>query len=120
MLGLKNGVASFVRLREDPGVSDVVSQCKPRQERKCNSVALSTQNWLAIGLDRIRADPACLNVYDGSAADANSQIHHEPVRKLCFNEPVSSVRFVPSQPQVLIAAAQRSFIRIYDLRGTLR
>lgn len=125
VLGLKTGSANLIRLREQQPPqqpqqqheeqSPIVAQFKPRQERKCNSIASSTDNWLAVGLDRTRADPQCLNIFD---ATISGQVHSEPIRRLCNNEPVTSVRFFPTHPQELLAAAQRSVIRLYDLRGT--
>ncbi|KAK5136400.1 hypothetical protein LTR08_003526 [Meristemomyces frigidus] len=110
-LGLVSGNAGLVRLREDKQPSEVLTTFKIKQQRKCNSVAFSTQNWLAVALDKTRSD-VCLNIYD---AGSNSDTQ-EPVRRLCAAELVSSVRFFTGQPQELVATTQRSFIRIYDLR----
>nr|POE88117.1 seh-associated protein 4 [Quercus suber] len=69
-LGLASGSASLVKLRELPGqVSEIVATFKIKQQRKCNSVAISNQQWLAVALDKTRSD-VCLNVFDGTAAGA--------------------------------------------------
>ncbi|CAK4033467.1 WD repeat-containing mio [Lecanosticta acicola] len=111
-LGLVSGSACLVKLREDDQPSETVATFKLKQQRKCNSIALSTDNWLAVALDKTRSD-VCLNIFD---ANRGSQSPPDPVRRLCPAEVVSSVRFFPSQPQELIVAAQRSYVRLYDLR----
>lgn len=112
-LGLSSGNASLIRLREDGQPSETVATYKLKQQRKCNSVAFGTQNWLAVALDKTRSD-VCLNIYD-AASD-----HQEPIRRLCAAELCTSVRFFSSQPYALVATTQRAFIRIYDLRGMRR
>lgn len=107
-LGLVSGSACLVRLGER---SEIVANFKLKQQRKCNSIALSSRNWLAVALDKTRVDN-CLNIFD-----ANGE-HDTPLRRMCQNEVVTSVRFFLSQPQELVVAAHRSFIRLYDLRGT--
>lgn len=114
-LGLVSGSACLVRLREDGHPSETVTTFKLKQQRKCNSVALSPRNWLAVALDKTRSDN-CLNIFD---ANAEYQSTQEPVRRLCPAEVVSSVRFFPGQPHELVVAAQRAYIRLYDLRGAL-
>ncbi|KAI7299191.1 WD40 repeat-like protein, partial [Hortaea werneckii] len=108
-LGHVSGNASVVDLSNEKPRTEQPLTFKTKQQRKCNSVALSSQNWLAVALDKTRSD-VCLNIYD-VASEAQ-----EPVRRLCPAELVSSVRFFPSQPQEVVATAQRSFIRLYDLR----
>lgn len=112
-LGLVSGSACLVKLNENEKPSQTIATFKLKQQRKCNSVALSTQGWLAVALDRIRSDPG-LNIWDATADLQSSQ--ETPIRRLCPAEVVSSVRWFPSHPQELIVAAQRSSIRIYDLR----
>jgi hypothetical protein len=116
-LGLVSGSACLVKLHDNGQPSETVANFKLKQQRKCNSIALSSQNWLAVALDKTRSD-VCLNIFDANV-DANS---HDsiPIRRLCPAEVVSSVRFFPGQPQELVVAAQRSVIRLYDLRGEYR
>lgn len=110
-LGLASGNASLVKLREQPGqASEIVATFKIKQQRKCNSVAISSQQWLAVALDKTRSD-VCLNVFDGTGD------FQEPLRRLCPAELVTTVRFFSNQPQELVTAVQRSYIRLYDLRG---
>ncbi|KAI6797075.1 WD40 repeat-like protein [Hortaea werneckii] len=108
-LGHVSGNASVVDLSNEKPRTEQLLTFKTKQQRKCNSVALSSQNWLAVALDKTRSD-VCLNIYD-----VGSEVQ-EPVRRLCPAELVSSVRFFPSQPQEVVATAQRSFVRLYDLR----
>ncbi|KAK0284829.1 hypothetical protein LTR35_005743 [Friedmanniomyces endolithicus] len=114
VLGLVSGDATLIRLGEAKGTSDIIATFRVKQQRKCNSVALSSQHWLAVALDKTRSD-VCLNIYDVNG-DISSSV--EPVRRLCAAEQVSSVRFFPSSPHELVATTQRSFIRIYDLRDS--
>ncbi|KAF2767057.1 hypothetical protein EJ03DRAFT_276811 [Teratosphaeria nubilosa] len=111
-LGLTSGNASLISLSSDRKSSEAIATFKIKQQRKCNSIALSSENWLAVALDRARSD-VCLNVFDTNADSASSQ---EPVRRLCAAEVVSSVRFFSNQPQELVVSTQRAFIRLYDLR----
>ena len=112
-VGLVSGNASLVKLSESSEPSEVVTTFRIKQQRKCNSIAFNSENWLAVALDKTRSD-VCLNIYD---AAGNSGAQSDPIRRLCPAELVSSVRFFPRQPQELVLAAQRSFIRLYDLRG---
>ncbi|CAK1354731.1 unnamed protein product [Cercospora beticola] len=114
-LGLVSGSACLVQLNHDGRESATLATFKLRQQRKCNSIALGPQNWLAVALDRTRSD-ACLNIFDAKAPQESSS--QEPLRRLCPAEVVSSVRFSPTRPDELIVAAQRSFIRLYDLRDS--
>ena len=112
-IGLVSGNASLVKLSETNEPSEVVTTFRIKQQRKCNSIAFSTENWLAVAPDKTRSD-VCLNIYD---AGGSSGSQSDPIRRLCPAELVSSVRFFPRQPQELVLAAQRAFIRLYDLRG---
>jgi hypothetical protein len=114
-IGLKTGTATLIRLREGGEPSETIAQYRPKQERKCNSISLSADEWLAVGLDRTRADPSCLNIFDAKSDYGNQS---EPILRLCPNEPVSTVRFIPNHPQELLVGVQRTLIRLYDLRGT--
>lgn len=111
-LGLVSGNASLVKFDEDKGTAEIVTTFRIKQQRKCNSIAFSKDNWLACALDKTRSD-VCLNIYD---AGSDSQAYSEPIRRLCPAELVSSVRFFPHHPQEVVLAAQRSFVRLYDLR----
>ena len=110
-LGHVSGSASLIKLYDDGQPSETAATFRIKQQRKCNSIAFSTQDWLAVGVDKTRSD-VCLFVYD-----VNRDQLAEPVRKLCAAEIVSSVRFFPGQPQTLVACTSRAFIRIYDLRN---
>lgn len=109
-LGHVSGTASLIKLRDDGQPSEGVATFRLKQQRKCNSIAFSTQDWLAVGVDKTRSD-VCLFVYD-----VNRDQLAEPVRKLCAAEVVSSVRFFPRQPETLVASTSKASIRIYDLR----
>ena len=108
--GLASGNASLIKLNPGHQTSQILATYRVKQQRRCNSIALSKSDWLAVALDKTRSD-VCLNIYDSASAV------HEPIRRLCPAEIVSSVRFFTQQPQELLAGAQRAFIRLYDLRG---
>lgn len=110
--GHVSGTASLLKLVPGVQTSEIITTYRLKQQRRCNSIAFSTQNWLAVALDKTRADLS-LNVYDTESTSTN------PVRRLCPAELVSSVRFFAKQPQEVLVGAQRSFIRLYDLRGML-
>ena len=112
-LGLSTGVANIVKFRYDGQSSDTTVQYRLKQQRKCNSISFSAQDWLAVAVDRARSD-ICLFIYDVKRENAG---HSDTVRRLCAAETVSSVRFFPSQPQEIVASTQRQYIRLYDLRG---
>lgn len=86
-----------------------------KHQRKCNSIAFSSKNLLATGLDRVRND-VCLNIYDIEHLSSNK----EPYRKLASSEAISSIKFFSSQPDTLVAGVARQCIRLYDLRGMLQ
>lgn len=108
-LGLSSGSASLIKLYDDGRPSETATTFKIKQQRKCNSIAFSTKDWLAVAVDKTRSD-VCLFIYDANRDST------EPVRRLCAAEVVSSVRFFPSQPETVVASTSRAFIRIYDLR----
>lgn len=114
-LGLGNGNANLVKFGQANDAkpnSEVVAAFKIKQQRKCNSVAFNTQDWLALAVDKTRSD-VCLFVFD---TNRTGEASADPVRKLCAAELVSSVRFFPGRPQEIVAGVQRAFVRIYDLR----
>lgn len=115
-LGLVSGTATLIKLREDGKPADHIAQFKLKQQRKCNSIAFSTHDWLAVAVDKTRSD-ICLFIYDTNRGHAN---YFEPIRRLCAAEVVSSVRFFPSHPQEIVASTQRQYIRLYDLRGKMK
>jgi WD40 repeat protein len=112
-LGFVSGNAGIVKLNEGGVPSETLATIRIKQQRKCNSISLSSENWMAVALDKTRSD-VCLNVYD-IGRDASS--FNDPIRRLCPDALVSSARFLPDQPQEIVLSANRSFIRVYDLRG---
>ncbi|KAK3701482.1 hypothetical protein LTR37_015456 [Vermiconidia calcicola] len=114
-LGLVSGSANLIRLRQDGQPADTLTQFRIKQQRKCNSIAFSTEDWLAVAVDKTRSD-ICLFIYDAKREHGSSNSPSEPVRRLCAAEVVSSVKFFPSQPMEIVASTQRQFIRLYDLR----
>ncbi|KAF1958379.1 hypothetical protein CC80DRAFT_442324 [Byssothecium circinans] len=86
-----------------------------RHQRKCNSIAFSTKDFVATGLDRVRND-VCLNIYDLN--NPNFAPSSEPYKKLASSEAISSIKFFSGQPDTLVAGVSRQCIRIYDLRDS--
>jgi hypothetical protein len=113
-IGSASGEAILVRLDPDKPQSEYMHAFPIRHQRKCNSIAFSTKNFVATGLDRVRND-VCLNIYDLSNPNITS--NSEPYRKLASSEAISSIKFFSGQPDTLVAGVSRQSIRIYDLRG---
>lgn len=113
-LGLSSGEASVVKIESGRPQTDPLCNFTIKTQRKCNTIAFSPNNLLAVGLDRVRHDN-CLTVYDINAKDPAK----DPISRLCVSEAVTSVRFFPTQPHELLAAVARTTIRLYDLRGKL-
>lgn len=94
-----------------------------KQQRQCNAVAFNSTSLLATGLERVRNDH-CLNIYDlsqkvqepSSPVSKFSKEVINPLRKLATSEGITSIKFFPSQPDLLVAGVKGTCIRIYDLR----
>lgn len=122
-LGQSSGEATVVRI--DDG-SEAPLSFPIRSQRLCNAVALSSQNLLAAGLDKVRND-FCLNVWDlnqrvpsigtaGTRTFGGQKIHVDPYAKLASSEPITSIKFFAGQPQTLVAGVKSQFVRLYDIR----
>lgn len=114
-IGSASGEAIMVRLDPNRPQTEYMYTFPIRHQRKCNSIAFSTTNFVATGLDRVRND-VCLNIYDLNHPDLGPNT--EPYRKLASSEAISSIKFFSGQPNTLVAGVSRQYIRIYDLRGT--
>lgn len=92
-----------------------------RSQRQCNAVAFNKTSLLATGLERVRND-FCLNVFDIQQGLNNSSQYGstkqgvEPIRKLATSEGITSIKFFPSQPDLLVAGVKGTCVRLYDLR----
>jgi len=113
-IGSASGEATVVTLGPDKADKEYTHSFPIRHQRKCNSIAFSSKNLLATGLDRVRND-VCLNIYDLS--DSRFTTRDEPYRKLASSEAISSIKFFSGQPDTLVAGVSRQYVRIYDLRG---
>ena len=97
-----------------------------KSQRQCNAIAFNKTNHLATGLERVRND-FCLNVYDinselGSQSSQTSKPNKpfvEPIRKLASSESITSIKFFPSEPDVLISGVKATCLRIYDIRDNV-
>lgn len=115
-IGSASGEAIIVQLDPSRPQTEYMHAFPIRHQRKCNSIAFSTKNFVATGLDRVRND-VCLNIYDLNNPNVTSS--SEPYKKLASSEAISSIKFFSNQPDTLLAGVSRSCIRIYDLRGEL-
>ena len=93
-----------------------------KHQRLCNAVAFSRTGLLATGLERVRND-FCLNVWDinqrpltKSSNPSSGRLSMDPVRKLASSEAITSIKFFPSQPDVLVCGIKGASVRIYDTR----
>ncbi|KAH9861293.1 hypothetical protein IAQ61_011030 [Plenodomus lingam] len=114
-IGSASGEATLVTLDPDKPDTDYTHSFSIRHQRKCNSIAFSSKNLLATGLDRVRND-VCLNIYDIN--DSRFTSRDEPYKKLASSEAVSSIKFFNGQPDTLVAGVSRQYLRIYDLRDS--
>ncbi|KAF2183161.1 hypothetical protein K469DRAFT_635658 [Zopfia rhizophila CBS 207.26] len=112
-IGSSSGEAVVVQVNADRPQSDFIHSFPIKHQRKCNSIAFSSKNFLATGLDRVRND-VCLNIYDLNTPSLSS--NSEPYKKLASSEAISSIKFFSGQPDTLVAGVSRQYIRIYDLR----
>ncbi|KAI5306976.1 hypothetical protein KEM56_005970 [Ascosphaera pollenicola] len=115
-IGQFTGEAAIYRLDEE-GANPIVFPV--RSQRYCNAVTFSSQGLLASGLDKVRTD-FCLNVWDVNqklaSNDARGVRVAEPLRKLSYSEPVSSIKFFKDHADTLVAGVRGSSLKIYDLR----
>jgi WD40 repeat protein len=93
-----------------------------KHQRLCNAVTFSRTGLLATGLERVRND-FCLNVWDisqrpliNSSTPSSGRVSMDPVRKLASSEAITSIKFFPSQPDVLVCGIKGASVRIYDTR----
>ncbi|KAH9873333.1 hypothetical protein J1614_005731 [Plenodomus biglobosus] len=112
-IGSASGEATIVTLDPDKPDTEYTHSFSIRHQRKCNSIAFSSRNLLAAGLDRVRND-VCLNIYDLN--DPRFTSRDEPYKKLASSEAVSSIKFFNGQPDTLVTGVSRQYVRIYDLR----
>ncbi|EOD51122.1 putative ubiquitin-protein ligase e3 protein [Neofusicoccum parvum UCRNP2] len=113
-IGSASGEASLLEIDAARPNSDLTQSFPIKHQRKCNSIAFSTSNLLATGLDRVRND-FCMNIYDLNVGSFTAQ--QEPYKKLASSEAITSIKFFPGHPQTLVAGVSRQCIRIYDLRA---
>ncbi|KAH8205820.1 hypothetical protein TruAng_000096 [Truncatella angustata] len=111
-------------LRIDDNANSVM-ELKVRMARPCHAVAFSTENLLAVGLDRVRNDQ-CLHIWDinrvstldpdvvGFPLDTSASL--EPFQRLEPSVTVSSVKFFEDSPQTFAVGIKNQGIRVYDLR----
>jgi hypothetical protein len=120
VVGQSSGEATLLRIT-GPSTSPI--SFPVRHQRACNAVALSKNNLLAAGLDKVRND-TCLNIWDvqqqlaplGSPALAQSKSYSDPFCKLANSETITSIKFFQNDPQLLVAGVKGQFVRLYDLR----
>ena len=120
VVGQSSGEATLLRIAGPP--TSPIS-FPVRHQRACNAVALSKNNLLAAGLDKVRND-TCLNIWDvqqrlaplGSPALAQSKSYSDPFCKLANSETITSIKFFQNDPQLLVAGVKGQFVRLYDLR----
>ncbi|OAG06396.1 ubiquitin-protein ligase-like protein E3 [Paraphaeosphaeria sporulosa] len=114
-IGSASGEATIVQIDPDRPQGEFIHSFPIRHQRKCNSIAFSSKNYVATGLDRVRND-VCLNIYDLNNPNVTST--SEPYKKLASSEAISSIKFFTNQPDTLVAGVSRQCIRLYDLRDS--
>ncbi|KAF2455962.1 hypothetical protein BDY21DRAFT_380496 [Lineolata rhizophorae] len=114
-IGSASGEAILLEIDGDKPQADRTQSFPIKHQRKCNSIAFSSRNWLATGLDRVRND-FCMNIYD--LGQGISSAPQEPFRKLATSEAITSIKFLSREPETLITGVSRQCVRIYDLRDS--
>lgn len=118
-VGQWSGEATVIRLDDQ-----LQSLSLPiKHQRLCNAVTFNRTGLLATGLERVRND-FCLNVWDisqrplirPSPGTASGRQSFDPIRKLASSEAITSIKFFPNQPDVLVCGVKGVSIRIYDIR----
>lgn len=84
-----------------------------KSQRKCNSIAFSTKNFLATGLERVRNDYS-MNIYNVDA-ERSWKDNDTPIR-YAYGETITSIKFFNNTPDTLIAGVSKLSLRLYDLR----
>ena len=113
-IGTSTGECRIMNMGFNPQSSDILT-LPVKLQRKCNSIAFSRHNHLAVGLDRIRGDTS-LNIYDIESQE------NEPMTRLTGAEIITNVKFFNDQPQTLLAgsggvARHGQCLKLFDLRG---
>ena len=99
-----------------------------KHQRLCNAVTFNKNGLLATGLERVRND-FCLNIWDisqrplirspsASTSGTGRQLL-DPVRKFASSEAITSIKFFPDHPDVLVCGVKGTSIRVYDLRESM-
>jgi WD repeat-containing protein mio len=112
-LGSNSGEAHIVQI--DPGKErdgNFQWRLPVKSQRRCNSIAFSSGNYVATGLERVRNDFS-LSLFDlnGMTNPASA----EPVKKFAHAEGVASIKFF-SNPDLMLVGVQKPCVRLYDLR----
>lgn len=119
-IGTGTGDTTLLQVGGDRPQNNFTHSFSIKSQRKVNTVAFSTKNFIATGLEKVRND-YCMNIHDLNVGSLSPQ--QEPYKRLATGETVSSVKFFASQPDTLIAgfggsSRPSNCIRLYDLRGT--
>ena len=93
--------------------SEAVSQIPVRTQRACNDVAISTENTLAVGLEKVRND-SCLVIWDIN--HQKTETGSTPLTQFAPSEAISSMAYFPDTPQLLLAGVAYRNLRIFDVR----
>ncbi|CAK7229246.1 hypothetical protein SBRCBS47491_007184 [Sporothrix bragantina] len=134
-VGTPTGVVNLLKIDDD---SNAYLELNLKMSRTCQAVSFSTNNLLAVGLDRVRSDRSLyiwdVNRISTSARPVDAASVHSgggsvvggfPKDMDPFGEPievrepsvsVSSVRFFEDNPNTLVVGNKGQGLRIHDLR----
>jgi WD repeat-containing protein mio len=126
-VGQSSGEATLLKLIK-PGETDPGPvSFQVRSQRSCNAVSISSEHLLAAGLERVRTD-YCLNIWDfshripstganiSSPKSPNYAKSQEPLHKLASGDPITSLKFFPTNPLHLVAGSRGQWVKLFDLR----
>jgi hypothetical protein len=117
-LGGDVGEATIINLQPDQNESSRHNvSFGVKSQRKCNTIAFSSCNYVATGLDRVSRDQG-LYVFDLDSSGASPGAAARPVRTLANSEGITSIKFFGRENKTLLAGVHRQSIRLYDLRDS--
>lgn len=102
----------IVALGTEPRLQSTVQVFSHKYPRRTNSIAWNSVAQIACGLERQRNESS-LHVYDPSIGGPGS----EPLVKLAGGDTISSIKFGPRDPNLVIAGTPLKGLRLFDIRG---
>lgn len=104
----------IIALDTPAGTPSTVQKWSNKHSRQTNSIAWNSAGQVACGLDRNRLEGGVL-VYD----TGNVALNSPPLVSFAHGEAVSSIKFGPDDPNLLLCGTPLKGLRLFDIRGML-